>query len=564
MFGHGQVEGFTEKYGMEYQRPRYDETPNPWLVERHDREIAPLLKKRWLFAESSNFLLFDFFEPSGSVDENVFAFSNRSGGECALVVYNNRYGSAHGTIDFSAAYADKASSQLRQRRLSEGLGLSGDSGVILAWRDSLTGLEYLRRANELAQRGLTLHLSAYQSHVFLSWRELRSTAEQPWDRLCDHLNGRGVPNIDDALVNLELQPVHDALRSLVAPDVVRQLSDFAELPRGAAAAERKSARERNEFIESVWARCENFLRTAQASYRSRVDKPVSVATREIEGGVPGAAFREQLRAALRIPMVESRFPKPWSTAARRVLPSASPLHAAAALWGPVLGWVALELLAESIDPEKPERAALDLFDRLRLREPFAQAFSAHGGEAEDGWRAAARIKILLLAEGGAQKTEEPIAKLEPKAEAPKTGDDAKKDEGAADERPVFARNLWLDPDGRWLTGVHESEGQTYLVREPHEELLWWLKLRALLRLAGEVLPSRTEAELIGKDVDDAIALAATAGYRVDVLLGRTGTAERKSKAGTVTEKTPVESKETVPAASSDETPLESVTPTKER
>ena len=28
MFGHGQVEGFTEKYGMEYQRPRYDETPN--------------------------------------------------------------------------------------------------------------------------------------------------------------------------------------------------------------------------------------------------------------------------------------------------------------------------------------------------------------------------------------------------------------------------------------------------------------------------------------------------------------------------------------------------------
>jgi hypothetical protein len=57
MFGHGQIEGFTEKYGMEYQRPRYDETPTPWLVERHEREIAPLLKRRWLFAESGNFLL---------------------------------------------------------------------------------------------------------------------------------------------------------------------------------------------------------------------------------------------------------------------------------------------------------------------------------------------------------------------------------------------------------------------------------------------------------------------------------------------------------------------------
>jgi hypothetical protein len=68
MFGHGQIEGYTEKYGMEYYRPRYDETPNRWLVERHEREIAPLLKRRWLFAESTNFLLYDFFLDSGTVD----------------------------------------------------------------------------------------------------------------------------------------------------------------------------------------------------------------------------------------------------------------------------------------------------------------------------------------------------------------------------------------------------------------------------------------------------------------------------------------------------------------
>ena len=79
MFGHGQVEGFTEKYGMEYQRPRYEEWPDQWLVERHKREIAPLLKRRWLFAESSNFLLYDFFQASGSVDESIFAYSNRTG-----------------------------------------------------------------------------------------------------------------------------------------------------------------------------------------------------------------------------------------------------------------------------------------------------------------------------------------------------------------------------------------------------------------------------------------------------------------------------------------------------
>ena len=195
MFGHGQIEGFTEKYGMEYRWPRYEENPDHWMVERHEREIAPLLKRRWLFAESGNFLLYDFFNPNGSVNEDVFAYSNRNGGERGLVVYHNRYASAHGTIDFSAAYADKGSGQLRQRRLAEGLGLSGDRGAVVAWRDSLTSLEYLRRANDFLERGLTLDLHAYQCHVFLDWHELHPTAQQPWDRLSDWLNGRGVPDL---------------------------------------------------------------------------------------------------------------------------------------------------------------------------------------------------------------------------------------------------------------------------------------------------------------------------------------------------------------------------------
>jgi hypothetical protein len=50
-------------------------------------------------------------------------------------------------------------------------------------------------------------------------------------------------------------------------------------------------------------------------------------------------------------------------------------------------WCVLELLAESIDAEKPEHAALDLFDRLRLREPLAHSFLAldsRGGKLARG------------------------------------------------------------------------------------------------------------------------------------------------------------------------------------
>ena len=50
MIGHGQIEGFEEKYGMEYRRAYRDEQPDQWLVERHEREIFPLFHRRWQFA----------------------------------------------------------------------------------------------------------------------------------------------------------------------------------------------------------------------------------------------------------------------------------------------------------------------------------------------------------------------------------------------------------------------------------------------------------------------------------------------------------------------------------
>jgi glycosidase len=547
MFGHGQIEGFTEKYGMEYRWPRYHETPDHWLVERHDREIAPLLKRRWLFAESENFLLYDFFGANGSVAEDVFAYSNRNGGERALVVYNNRYGSTQGTIDNSAAYADKSSGQLRQRRLREGLGLSGDNTGVLAFRDSLTGLEYLRRASDLLERGLTLELHAYQSHVFLDWRELKSTAQQPWDRLADQLAGRGVPNLYDALVDLGLRPVHDALRKLLDPAVVRQFADLAEHPRAIPAAERPTERERGGYFDHVWKLTENFLQQSQAAYESRRIEAGETAAPSEPGNISSSelasfalVFRRRLRAAMRLTAVESLFPEPWTAAARRMLPSPSPEFTATAMWGPIIAWCALELLAESVDAEKPEHAALDLFDRLRLRETFARAFAALGLEREEGWRAAARIKVVLLTSAGVGAVQEaPIAPapdsvasdshpavsatplLPEERDSPDSTKQGKKTASTQHAEPstvVLAPQLWLDPDVRWLTGVHDSEGHVYLVRERYEELLWWMLMPSLLKIACQASPDRAAISALSRTVADALSTAESVGYRVDKLL----------------------------------------------
>ncbi len=225
MFGHGQVEGYAERYGMEFRRAYWDERPNEWLVARHEREIFPLLHRRHLFAEVRDFLLYDLVDASGNVNEDVFAYSNRSGGERSLVVYHNRYAEARGWIRQSVGYAVKGAGDDRtiaRRTLGEGLGLTNDDRHYCAFRDQRTGLEYLRASRELCEGGMYVELGAYQCHVFVDVRELRDDVGL-YRELARQLDGGGVASLDAALRDLALRPVQEPASGLVSGDMLRRL-----------------------------------------------------------------------------------------------------------------------------------------------------------------------------------------------------------------------------------------------------------------------------------------------------------------------------------------------------
>lgn len=197
MFGHGQIEGYREKYGMEYRHAKWDESVDDGLVRGHEWRIFPLTHRRALFANVEEFRLYDFYtlDPhtshvSGTVNEDVFAYSNCLGDERGLVVYHNKYAGARGWIKHSAASMDKASGSLVQKTLSEALSLPTDAYVI--FKDFVTGLEYIRSCHELTEKGLYLELGYYQCHVFLDWRFVSG---DQWRVVCESLNGAGVPSV---------------------------------------------------------------------------------------------------------------------------------------------------------------------------------------------------------------------------------------------------------------------------------------------------------------------------------------------------------------------------------
>ncbi len=216
MFGHGQIEGFSEKYGMEYRRSYWDEQVDWDMVHHHESHIFPLMRRRHLFSGAANFAFYDFRAQEGWVDENVFAYSNRAGDERAIILYNNAYNTTRGSIHTSTSIniGEGENTVLVRRSLAEALSLNTGENCFYIFRDYNSGLEYLRLSRQLADQGLFAELHAYQYQAFLDFREIHDS-DGTWWELERRLGGNGVLSIDEAHQELVLEPILKPYRALM-------------------------------------------------------------------------------------------------------------------------------------------------------------------------------------------------------------------------------------------------------------------------------------------------------------------------------------------------------------
>jgi len=230
MFGHGQIEGFTEKYGMEYTKAYKDEKPSQYLVDRHWHDIFPLMKKRYLFSGVDNFLFYDLWQDN-AVNENVFAYSNGAGNERAVVFYNNKYDQAHGWIKFSDPYAVKTGNGdevvMKNRSIAEGLNLNGEDDKFCIFQEHKSGLWFIRRSKEICEKGLFVMLNGFEYQVYLNIYQVTDEADHRYSILCDFLNGRGCEDIESAWQDLIYKDLYADLEVFAEKALLPLVKEFS-------------------------------------------------------------------------------------------------------------------------------------------------------------------------------------------------------------------------------------------------------------------------------------------------------------------------------------------------
>jgi glycosidase len=512
MFGHGQVEGYTEKYGMEYRRAYWDEIPDQGLIRRHEREIFPLLHRRHLFAEVANFRLYDFYTAEGYVNEDVFAYSNRFGDERALVVYHNKYAAAQGWIQRSAAYTVKTGENvdrvLVQADLGEGLQLHNQDDYFCIFRDHVNGLEYIRNSKELHDKGLYIELGAYKCHVFLDFREVQDNAWHHYANLAAYLNGRPVPSIEEALKETFLQPVHQAFKELVNAEMFRRLM---------------AAR----LVEPGTEEDKALLQDAETKATHLVQELRRFSGTPVDGAGLAREMDQELAALLHLPAAIRSCA--GRAKGRRSAPGlqrsqleeiagyvGAGLGDDSATWGSLLGWWCVHSLGRVVAEEGQAQRSRSWIDEWLLGKVLAGALQDLALDESTAWRAVAVVKLLT--------SHQNWWLLHSAAAGPAASTLHTRLADVLERAPVLAHavmeDLLKDDEVQQFLRVNRYGDVLWFNKEAFEQLLWWLLVVAAVKItascpAAEVPAALLAAYEVVRQLDQA---KERSGYQLEELL----------------------------------------------
>ena len=463
MFGHGQVEGYAEKYGMEYRRAYWNENPDATLVARHDREIFPLLHKRHLFAGVDNFLLYDFFTSDGKVNEDVFAYSNAFGTEKSLVAYHNKNSHTAGWIKNSVMYSVKdpqtGKRMLAQNTLGVGLAIAPAKDRFTIFRDHRSQLEYIRPNRDLCDNGIYMELGPYEYHLFLDFREREDDEHHHLERLTRYLSGRGVPNIDDALQEMFLQPIHQNFCKLSNPGFLRGLWELHQ-----AIIRKECLKPPDETYRDIEAKVHELLSSIQGHTlgQGHTEETAHRISTTIGCLIAGIDVKGHIR------------PHNHSILSKNIIDMEENLNEDGLVFYTLCHWAFVNALGKVVTDNDREawEVSRSWIDEWFLGRFIVQTMTELGFDGETASRAMTIIRLLTTHQTWYIDQEDPF---------------------------TFITNLLYDNEVRDFLHVNRHLDILWFNKEAFEGLLFWMILIAALKTGCDISGAREKQEtLIGK------------------------------------------------------------------
>lgn len=224
MFGHGQIEGLKEKYGMEYRKAYWDEWPSDSLIDQHKRRIFPLMKKRYIFSEVENFQIYDLID-NGNVNNSTFCYSNEGHGEKALVLYNNQYQQINGFIKESSPKLNKSKGETETTNIAAALGLSRGEDKFVVYLDFNDSLTYIVPSNQVIDEGIQIFLNGFETKIYFNIKEI-SDIDGTYKALYERLGSNGIEDLDIEIKSLRLQPIFNRFGCFSTPSFIKSLDSI--------------------------------------------------------------------------------------------------------------------------------------------------------------------------------------------------------------------------------------------------------------------------------------------------------------------------------------------------
>ncbi len=455
MFGHGQVEGFAEKYGMEYKRAYWDEKPDLHLIQRHQQQIFPILHRRWMFAEVDQFRIYDFYTASQTINDDVYVYSNYVGDQASLVVYHNRFAHLQGWINMSCPSNVKSvdgQKLLSQATLAENLHLDISKDFII-FKDLTNNLEYIRPALEIKNQGLFLELYAYQSNVFVDFRSIQDDEWFSYRQLSSYLNGKGVPSIEGAMKELFLQPVQHPFKEIFN----RGFMDYLLTNR----LDLQTKKIDSKVITETDRKAKDLINgviqlTGYTQYKQEVIKQIT----------------QSVEFSLKLPIIQQVYPLPMAKNYQAAIQYLQTGLTSELSWVKLFAYVFCTPLGGLSSKENYQFQSQSWFGEWqfsKLLRSLGQEFGFSDNQNQD-------LAVLTNTLIGLQDWY-----LDYKA----------------DNHAVWLRSLLSNPDVQTYLKINRHQGQLWFNKEQFESLVWWLFVTAIIQFGSD---KNTSAAIFTEEV----------------------------------------------------------------